>query len=127
MYLYHVLFTLINICGIDCQKKEMNRFKDKKLDQPLELPTRSPSSPRPTAASMPGSSPSSSLFSRSCQPGPPQPRRRHHRHRAMPPPSPQIGLFSCWMFCQARLTWISFRYTFYNYGLVSTPLKHHHC
>jgi hypothetical protein len=22
MYLYHVLFTLINICGIDCQKKK---------------------------------------------------------------------------------------------------------
>jgi hypothetical protein len=21
MYLYHILFTLINICGIDCQKK----------------------------------------------------------------------------------------------------------
>jgi hypothetical protein len=22
MYLYHILFTLINICGIDCQKKK---------------------------------------------------------------------------------------------------------
>jgi hypothetical protein len=23
MYLYHVLFTLINIYGVDCQKKEL--------------------------------------------------------------------------------------------------------
>jgi hypothetical protein len=26
MYLYHVLFTLINIYGIDCQKKDHPRF-----------------------------------------------------------------------------------------------------
>jgi hypothetical protein len=27
MYLYHVLFTFINICGIDCQKKGYGRMK----------------------------------------------------------------------------------------------------
>jgi hypothetical protein len=30
MYLYHILFTLINIYGIDCQKKkDMHAFKYK--------------------------------------------------------------------------------------------------
>jgi hypothetical protein len=28
MYLYHILFTPINICGIDCQKKREGRKGD---------------------------------------------------------------------------------------------------
>jgi predicted adenine nucleotide alpha hydrolase (AANH) superfamily ATPase len=40
MYLYHILFTLINICGIDCQKNGGVHFIAKPFKE-TKIATRS--------------------------------------------------------------------------------------
>jgi hypothetical protein len=41
MYLYHVLFTLINICGIDCKKKNLKLLNTNSVAEQNRLYTRS--------------------------------------------------------------------------------------